>query len=286
VEFAYGYGKVRLTLAEMEQRTKWNKLHPEFRRRLHALFVTAREEGVDVGIGGGYRSTERQKAMFLSRYVQDPNGRTRWDGKRWTKKRGVASAAPPGRSYHEPTDSEGWCYAADLVGDLNWANANAHRFDLLHFANVNSEPWHFQPVELPKSRSRYSGQVLEVWNPPEPPNNFTPDPITHITKDLDMRLVKPARLFDSRSKGGPFKAGETRDVRVADVSAAFVNITVVPYEPGFVTVWDAGNMPNVSNVNYVDAPIANTSLVPVENGHIKIYSSGKADIIIDIQATA
>jgi hypothetical protein len=101
-----------------------------------------------------------------------------------------------------------------------------------------------------------------------------------------MRLVKPARLFDSRHKGGPFKPGETRDVRVADVSAAFVNITVVPYEPGFVTVWDAGNMPNVSNVNYVDAPIANTSLVPVENGHIKVYSSGKADIIIDIQATA
>lgn len=286
MEFAYGYGKVRLTVAEMEQRTNWNRLHPEFRRRLVALFTTAQAEGTDVGLGGGYRSTERQKAMFLSRYVVDPNGRTRWDGKRWTKKKGVASAAPPGRSYHEPTCTEGWCYAADLVGDLKWANANAHRFDLLHFANVNSEPWHFQPIELPKSRFRYSGQTLEVWNPPAPPDTFVPDPIKHITKDIDMRLVNPARLFDSRSKGGPFKAGETREVRIADVSAAFVNITVVPYEPGYVTVWGGGTMPNVSNVNYVDAPIANTSLVPVENGHVKVYSSGKADIIIDLQATA
>jgi peptidoglycan hydrolase-like protein with peptidoglycan-binding domain len=159
ITYAYGYAGSRLSLQEMEARPMWNRIHPEMRRRLVAMFDDARANGRDLGIGGGYRSSAQQRSLFLSRYVEDPNGTVRYDGKLWSKKPGVAAAAPPGRSYHEETDPNGFCFAADLIGDLNWMNANCHRFGLKHFANVNNEPWHVQPVELPNSRSGYNPSV-------------------------------------------------------------------------------------------------------------------------------
>jgi Putative peptidoglycan binding domain len=45
--------------------------------------------------------------------------------------------------------------AADLAGDLNWVAANADKFNLKSFVDVNKEPWHVQPPELPRSRRDY-----------------------------------------------------------------------------------------------------------------------------------
>jgi peptidoglycan hydrolase-like protein with peptidoglycan-binding domain len=157
--YPFGYSSKRLSLQELETKSTWTMVHPEMRRRLVAMFDDAQNNGKDLGIGTGGRTSAQQERMFRERYVEDPNGKTRWDGKRWSKKPGVAAAAPPGRSYHEETDPQGFCFAADLVGDLNWMNANCHRFGLKHFANVNSEPWHVQPVELPNSRSGYKASV-------------------------------------------------------------------------------------------------------------------------------
>lgn len=180
MDFPYGYDNERLTLEELDQRNQWSRLHPEFRRRLVAMFVDARNAGTDLGLGGGWRSSEAQTRLFLSRYVESVMGTVRWNGKRWKKLPNVASAAPPNSSYHEGTDTDGFAFAADLVGDLDWMNANCHRFGLTHFKNVNAEPWHVQPEELPRSRSKYRGQKLQRWALPELPNE---EFVTMITLD-------------------------------------------------------------------------------------------------------
>ena len=159
-----------MSLAELGQQWGWVTLHPEFRRRLIALFDASQDAGCEVGLGGGARSRKAQETLFYSRYkVVDCPGDLRWDGKCWKHVAG-ASAAPPGLSYHEETTDDGFALAADLVGDLVWMNKNCSKFGLLHFADVNNEPWHVQPVEVPKSRKAYSGQKLGVWDlGPTPP---------------------------------------------------------------------------------------------------------------------
>lgn len=157
--YPFGYSGKRLSLPELETKSTWTMIHPEMRRRLVSMFDDAQNHGKDLGVGTGGRTSAQQERMFRERYVEDPQGKTRWAGKRWSKKPGVAAAAPPGFSYHEETDPQGFCFAADLVGDLNWMNANCARFGLKHFANVNKEPWHVQPVELPNSRRGYNPSV-------------------------------------------------------------------------------------------------------------------------------
>jgi hypothetical protein len=161
--YMFGYNNARLTLPQLESRESWMMLHPELRRRLVALFDASQKAGCEVGLGGGGRSSQQQTILFKSRYKPvDCPGEVRWDGKCWKHVSG-ASAAPPGLSYHEETTGDGFALAADLVGDLVWMNKNCSQFGLLHFGNVNKEPWHVQPVEVPKSRKLYSGQKLDVW---------------------------------------------------------------------------------------------------------------------------
>jgi hypothetical protein len=179
IKIPYGYGTEKLTIPQLEQRTAWNRLHPEFRRRLLALFIEAQSNRTEVGVGGGWRSSEQQERLFLSRYHESPVGTIRWNGKRWRKNKGVEDAAPPGRSYHEGTDGEGFAFAVDIVGDMVWANNNCYKFGLIHFAQVNGEPWHLQPEELPRSRSSYKGEKLITWTLP----NDTEDLIQMITLD-------------------------------------------------------------------------------------------------------
>jgi hypothetical protein len=127
----------------------WDNLDPRMKERLTRMF---RDGGGRVwlgrGDGSGWRSSDRQRAMFLDRYRPDPNGDISWNGQRWTHVKD-APAAPPGRSMHEIG------LAADLEGDISWANANAANYGLKHFASVNNEPWHFQPAELPNSRAEF-----------------------------------------------------------------------------------------------------------------------------------
>jgi hypothetical protein len=127
----------------------WDRLDPRMKERLTRMF---RDGGGRVwlgrGDGSGWRSSDRQREMFLDRYRPDPNGKIEWNGQRWTHVKD-APAAPPGRSMHEIG------LAADLEGDIAWANANAANYGLKHFASVNNEPWHFQPAELPNGRAEF-----------------------------------------------------------------------------------------------------------------------------------
>lgn len=123
----------------------WNRLDSRMKTRLLALF---RASGGRVWLGNGWRSSQQQENMFRDRYVPDASGNIEWNGQRWRHVKGAA-AAPPGRSMHEIG------LAADLEGDLAWMNAHAGEFQLKHFANVNNEEWHVQPVELPNSRREF-----------------------------------------------------------------------------------------------------------------------------------
>lgn len=171
--YPYGYGTPPqlLSVAELEQRVNWRMLHTEFRRRLIAMFDTAISEGRPLGIGGGWRSTLSQENVFLARHQQvTVGGCCSYQGKRWKLRKGMAHAAPPGRSYHESVPQlTNNAVAADLIGDLDWMMANCHLFGLRHFGPPSTmrEPWHVQPAELPAARSAYRGEQLVVWDLPD-----------------------------------------------------------------------------------------------------------------------
>lgn len=144
-----GYGKTpkRISLNELAVHPEFSSLNTRFKERLMRMFA----ENPNVGLGDGIRSESDQRALFLSRYTEDPNGEVSWNGKKYRHVSG-APAAPPGKSMHEIG------LAADLVGDLDWVQKNAARFGLKTFGDVLGEPWHIQPAELPNSRWEYEKQ--------------------------------------------------------------------------------------------------------------------------------
>lgn len=147
----YGYGNKRVDIDQLDNYETWSKLHPEFKRRVKAMFVAANGH---VGVGTGWRSSDLQKAVFLQRHVVSPTGKLHWDGKSWALKPGMAPAAPPGMSFHEGVNN-GMAMAIDVVGDVNWADDHAQQFGLVEFRAVNHEPWHFQCAELPHGFSSW-----------------------------------------------------------------------------------------------------------------------------------
>ena len=114
---------------------------------------------------------------------------------------------------------------------------------------------------------------------------FVPRP----EQELDMRLVEPQRIFDTRNVGLPKDEQVLRVAVPGAPKAAFVNITVSnPQKPGYATAWSGvGTRPNVSNVNYSSGDICNTSWVPVAaDGTFRIYLHKAAHVIVDLQAVA
>lgn len=130
------------------------KIHPKMRERLERMM----KDNPRLYIGGGVRSTEQQKQMFLNRY-QPTNEKTDifWKGQYWKRVRGAA-AAPPGMSMHEIG------LAVDLAPatEFDWIKQNAAKYGLRSFFDVNNEPWHVQPAELPASRVKYE-QMGAPW---------------------------------------------------------------------------------------------------------------------------
>ncbi len=147
----FNFGSIAsLRLAPEPDDPNWNKMDKRMQQRLRIMFANSGGQ-VRWEKGGGWRSTERQRQMFLERYRPDPNGSITWNGQKWKHVSGAA-AAPPGRSYHEIG------LAADLGGPgvgNGWLKKNARRFGLKEFSSVNDEPWHVQLIELPNGRSSY-----------------------------------------------------------------------------------------------------------------------------------
>jgi peptidoglycan hydrolase-like protein with peptidoglycan-binding domain len=124
-------------------------MHPTMQERVQALME---DSGGKVGWGQGVRTPQQQLQLFLERHSPDPKGTIVWNGQTYSRHPGVAAAVPPGRSMHEVG------LAADMAGDFTWLGNNVARFGLMTFADVNKEPWHVQPVELPKGRQQYEQQ--------------------------------------------------------------------------------------------------------------------------------
>jgi hypothetical protein len=151
----------QVTLDQIKSNSKFSKLHPQMRDRLTRMIVAS---GGRVGFGGGWRSASEQESLFRSRYTPtDEVTDIQWNGQYYKHTSGDP-AAPPGRSMHEIG------LAADLMGDMEWVKANAHRFGLKHFGAVNGEDYHVQPAELPNSRREYE----ENGSPWGTDGNFKP----------------------------------------------------------------------------------------------------------------
>lgn len=210
--YLYGYPPVgappiRLTVAQLETRLAWINLAYEFRRRLLAMFDYGQDRGVDVGIGGGWRSSAQQEQVFRERYVVVPcPGQITWNGQCWNKRPGVAPSAPPGRSYHETTPPNDGGIAADLIGNIAWADAVAYLFGLRSLANLappNNELWHHQPGEVATARRNYDGRALAPFPlPGAPPPQPEPEP---EDEDVSENLI----YFPTREASGPSDTGWT-----------------------------------------------------------------------------
>jgi peptidoglycan hydrolase-like protein with peptidoglycan-binding domain len=139
----------RVELEVITRSKNFTGMHPTMQERVRALME---DSGGKVGWGQGVRTPQQQLQLFLERHSLDPAGTILFNGERYSRHPGVAAAVPPGRSMHEVG------LAADLAGDFTWLGNNVGRFGLMTFAEVNKEPWHVQPVELPKGRQQYEQQ--------------------------------------------------------------------------------------------------------------------------------
>lgn len=143
--------KGKTTLSKVKASSSFKGLHPKMQERVLSMIVAS---GGRVGFGEGLRSSATQEKMFRDRYRKAQPGEkpdATWNGEAYVHVKGAA-AAPPGKSMHEIG------LAADLTGDMEWIKQNAHKFNLRSFYDVNNEPWHVQPSELPGSRSEYQKQ--------------------------------------------------------------------------------------------------------------------------------
>ena len=186
------YAAKRVTIDTIIASHTYSGMHPNMRGRVRRLIESS---GGKLGLGQGLRDPKQQLQLFLNRHAVDPHGGISYDGKRWRLLPGNAPAAPPGRSMHEIG------LAADMVGDVVWLRTNAKSFDLQTFENVNHEPWHVQPTELPRSRSSYERNPrwgLPPWTGDDGPR---PSPVIGgmgvVTSDAPLTPALEARPGDT-----------------------------------------------------------------------------------------
>lgn len=267
--YPHGYGTTLVTIDELFRRNHVEKMHPEYARRLRRWLIDQRGH---IGIGGSWRSAGSQ-----------PN---------------KPGFAPEGKSFHQyQTFASGIVAfaAVDLVarnpGNVHrsptWAEVPAQGSEWAKkygvHANVSTESWHLQPIEI---------DGFDSWKSagsPDPASNY---PINGDTGEVEMKIVNPPmRIHDSRTTA---KLGDSSEVVVqvpqTGVTAAFVNITIVePAKQGFATAWTGmGTRPNVSNVNYgAGETICNTSWVPLSpSGAFRVFVRSSCHVVVDLQAVA
>ncbi len=175
--FPYGYSGspqgmgTMLTWDQMMTKSTVYNLHPEVRRRLKAFIEFAATKGVHLGVGTGWRVQPNPP----------PPG-----------------FAKPGNSWHEscpvsPTTAT--ALAIDTVCDVswNWMENNCAPYGFRTFRNVNNEPWHIQPSEIPAGRN-YATTLppIKTWDLPgdDSGGGTTPTPEPEEDEDVVWRVGK------------------------------------------------------------------------------------------------
>lgn len=302
--YRYGYGTMRLTEAELDQKWSWRMVHPEVRRRSIHMFDDAQDAGHDLGCGGGARDPVSQEREFYRRHYEVAcPGQRRYLGKCYNLRTGMAPYAPPGSSNHETGVLEGFAIAIDYVGwEDHWFDEHCEKYGIKNFGGkfgpgVNGEEWHGQPVEFANARSAVNVQVAEgkkltYWDfgtgTPQPPTPLPPQKSPErIVMAESLEFTTPYR-WDTRGFGVlPPGQYECIIPKAAGKAAIKGNLTVVPAgEAGYATAW-IGNTPtpNVSALNWnaSDLAVANQIDVPLApDGSFKIYIHAPASIIFDL----
>jgi hypothetical protein len=159
----------------------------DFSQRLTQMILDAKAQGIDLGVGSGYRSYEKQKRLWeqaLKKYGSPEKAR------KWV--------APPGGSFHNKglavdLNSNGQFLGKDANSKATeWAHANAKKYGL-HF-RMGHEPWHIEPIEKSKSSSDKENE-----HDHEGEGDFGGQKIT--TEDEYNKMVEAKNLeFDLKQK--------------------------------------------------------------------------------------
>ena len=189
--YPYGYGSVRLSWDQMMTKSTVYNLHPELRRRFHALIDYAHSRTVSLGVGTGWR-------------VQ-PN----------PPPPGFAS---PGNSWHEscpvsPTSQTALAIDTVPTASWPWMENNCKAYGLRTFKYVNNEPWHIQLVETPTSR-KYARTLPPIntnfvlpttpGQPSQPGPTPPTQPVGKFTLQLQKTTLDPSNQAALRGNGDVF----------------------------------------------------------------------------------
>lgn len=240
ISVPYGYNGKRVPLDQLRSMEQFRSLNPKLQERLLSMF----RANPNIGIGGGGRSTEQQRQLFLSRYRKTSKKTDIfWEGSYWEHVSG-APAAPPGRSMHEIG------LAADLVGDMDWIKKNAGKFGLRSFFDVNNEPWHVQPSELPGSRREYEKSGAP-WGGG---GSYSGDTTGNAVNDK----VNPDASEKAAGVGSGMTFSNLRDFSGMSISDILANMEA-----------DSGSLLGTGGPNRSGTKSKSTSAAPVTDGNEK-----------------
>jgi hypothetical protein len=118
-----------------------------------------------------------------------------------------------------------------------------------------------------------------------------------VQMNNSVTLATPVRAYDSRSSGGPLRAGdgETAHPRAIPITgvvagipsnavAVFGNLAVTQgVGVGFATVWPSGSWPGTANINFATADLSNSFTVGLSaTGTISVAASQQTHVVIDV----
>ena len=155
-------------------------LNPDFSTNLTAFINAAKADGIDLGIGSGFRTVERQKQLWeqaLKKYGSPEKAR------KWV--------APPGRSNHNRGTAVDLNSSGVFLGKnkntkaTQWAHANAEKFGL-HF-RMGHEPWHIEPLNLSKEQKAKIDAEHQHSDNEDPNTHVDPNNAEALSKEgIDM----------------------------------------------------------------------------------------------------
>ncbi len=167
-------------------------LTDDFSQRLTQFILDARSQGIDLGVGSGYRSYEKQEKLWkqaLKKYGSPEKAR------KWV--------APPGGSFHNKglavdLNSNGQFLGKDANNKATeWAHANAKKYGL-HF-RMGHEPWHIEPIEKSKSSSEkekeYDHDHMHADTYGDAPQGTADEQLAQTLKVKELELQQKQKLL-------------------------------------------------------------------------------------------